>query len=592
MTALRLVLTAAAALLGAAVLTPAAPAAAQASCTWVDPTRNVTVSSIPGLGQVVYLSRPSIRCTDGVRFQSDSAVAYPSQNLTHLMGSVRFRDGGKELTSDEARYFSRQGRLQANGRVVLRDTAQGSEIRNGDLVLLRKNDLREQDQITVTTGPDLERPVATLVMRSAPRADTAVGTGDREAQGRRPTVLPDTVLPDTVLADTIPADTIRADTGRVGAEPPPRPAPPDTVATPYVVHGDRLFFQGSAYFLATGSVVVDRDSLLAFADTAEYDEAAERMLLRGGARVEGARYTMAGQTVNIALPGGEMRSVRAARDATLTGDDLLVEAPLIQMLMAGGAMERLVATPLPGEPSVGDPSAPDSAGSPDGARPVAQAEGFRLTADSLDVVAPGERLERMVAVGKARGETSSRDSLNVAQLPEVARSDWMEGDTLVAVFSRVEPDPDLPPDTLAPEYRLEEIQAMGSARTLYRFAPEDSTFRAGVDAPGVHYATGSRILIVFVEGEVDRMEMEGPSRGWHLEPMGRRAAQDSLSVPDSAVVPPPDTGSAAPQGRARSAPGPGSPGPGGPADGGGGVGVEALPVTGPGQRERGRGSRR
>jgi lipopolysaccharide export system protein LptA len=512
---------------------------------------------IPGAGRITYVGRPYFICADGVRIWADSAVAYSGQNMSHLIGRVRYQDRTRELRADEARYFSQAGRLQANGNVVLRDTIQGSEITNGDLVLLRGGNLRDQDQITVTTGPDLVRPVATMIIRSAPAADTV-----REA------------VADTAAVDAPP--------------PPPRGPATDSVATRYVIHGDQLFFQGSAYFRASGSVVVEREALLAFADTVEYDQVAERMLLRGDARVRGERFTMSGQTVNIALPGGEMRSVRAVRDAVLTGEDLRVDAPLVQMIMDQGAMQRLVATPLPGDPATGVLTAADSA---DRARPVAVAEGFRLTADSLDVVAPAERLERMVAVGKARGETSARDSLNVPQLPEVARTDWMEGDTLIATFSRVEPGPDLPPDTAAAEYRLERVQAIGSARTLYRFLPEDTLFRAGVDAPGIHYATGSRILIVFLEGEVDRMEMEGPSRGWHLEPAGRRAARDSLAPPDSgsaspdsgAVVPPHGDGAAS---RAEVGTA-GRPGPSGAREGSG-----AAQPAAPRQRERGRRSRR
>lgn len=542
----------------AALCAGAGPAGAQqGGCQFGPGTGDFRSVEVPGAGRITYVGRPYFICADGVRIWADSAVAYSGQNMSHLIGRVRYQDRTRELRADEARYFSQAGRLQANGNVVLRDTVHGSEIRNGDLVLVRGGDARDQDQITVTTGPDLVRPVATMIIKSAP------------------------------APDTVPAAV--ADSAAVDAPPPPRREPPaDSVATTYVIHGDRLFFQGSEYFRASGSVVVEREGLLALGDTAEYDQVAERMLLRGDARVQGERFTMSGQTVNIALPGGEMRSVRAVRDAVLTGEDLRVEAPLIQMIMDQGTMQRLVATPLPGDPS-GPPVA--DADSADRARPVAVAEGFRLTADSLDVVAPAEQLERMVAVGKARGETSARDSLNVPQLPEVARTDWMEGDTLIATFSRVEPDPDLPPDTAAAEYRLEQVQAIGSARTLYRFLPEDTVFRAGVDAPGVHYATGSRILIVFLEGEVDRMEMEGPSRGWHLEPAGRRAARDSLPLPDSASVPP-DSASVPPPpevgGASRAEVGTaGRTGPGGAAEGSG-----ATQKAAPRQRERGRRSPR
>ena len=581
----------AAALLGAAALLPPARAYAQASCTWVDPTRSVQVVTIPGQGQIVYLGAPSIRCTDGVRFQADSAVAYPSQSMTQLMGHVRFRDQGKQLTADEGRYFSRQGRLQASGNAVLRDTLQGSEIRNGDMVLLRRNDARETDQITVTTAADGVRPRARLYMKP-PAADSSAAPG-------APRSVPARAAPDSAaVADTLAAaDTTAitaadtgavADTAAVQPEPAPIvPQPPaDTAKTPYVVVGDRLFLQGDQYFLASGNVVVERDSLTAWADTAEYDQVAARMLLKGSARMEGETYTLAGRTINVALPGGEVGNVRAVREGVLTGEDLRLEAPLVQLFMADGLMERLVATPLPGDPSRPPTSAADSA---DLARPVAVAEKFRLTADSVEVMAPGEVLNSLHAVGRAIGVSSARDSLNVPSLPEIARKDWLEGDTIVATFTKLEEEDFAPGDTVREGYRIDQLVARGSAKSLYRLLPSDSTSRPGLDAPAIHYVTGDAILIAFVEGEVDRMEVTGPTHGWHLEP-GRRLAKDSLAVPDT--VPPPDTGRArAPDRVGDSRSGVLREDAGTTREGGSGKGV-ALPGAAPRQRGRARGSRR
>jgi hypothetical protein len=326
---------------------------------------------------------------------------------------------------------------------------------------------------------------------------------------------------------------------------------------PYLVVGDRLFLQGDEYFLASGQVEIDRDSLKALADTAEYDQVASRMLLRGHARVEGSSYTLTGRTVNMVLSGGDVSGVRASRDAVLVGEGMRLAAPLIQLFLQEGAMQRLIATPLPNDPSARPATAEDSAVL---ARPVAEAEQFTLTADSVEVLAPDEVLDRIFAAGHARGVSSARDSLNVESLPAIARTDWLEGDTVVARFSKVEPDPDLPPDTAMDEYRLEELIARGSARSLYRMLPSDSTSRPGVDAPAVHYVTGKSIRIVMAEGEVDSMEVEGPTRGWHLEPA--RSKADSLTKADS--IPPPDTGSAssglrpAPRGPAPGRPGGGA----------------------------------
>ena len=212
--------------LAAGVLLASAPTLrAQGSCQFGAGTGDYRSVDIPGAGRVTYVGRPHFVCSDGVHIWADSAVAYSAQNMSHLLGSVRYRDRTRELRADEARYFSQAARIQATGHVFVLDTVQGSEIENGELVYLRKASFREQEQITVTTGPDGVRPRARLYMKPA-AADSA-----------SPGPLPDSA----VTGDTAAA-----------AVPPVRPVEErsDTAKVPYLVVGDRLFLQGDQYFLA------------------------------------------------------------------------------------------------------------------------------------------------------------------------------------------------------------------------------------------------------------------------------------------------------------------------------------------------------
>jgi lambda repressor-like predicted transcriptional regulator len=296
--------------------------------------------------------------------------------------------------------------------------------------------------------------------------------------------------------------------------------------------------------------------------------------------VRSSGYDLSGSTVNIALPGGQISQVRAVHDAKLTGNQLTMTAPVITVLMTDGQMDRLVATPLPPEPvdSAAEKSSgavprpnllsvladsvemasttrkppqasrdvvqrpdllhvlagtagqtPAAADSADLARPVATSEKFRITADSLDVRAPGQVLDKMYAVGNALGQSSSGDSLNVPSLQPAARKDWIKGDTLIATFVKVEPKADQPHDSV--HYELDRLVAQGNASSLYRMAPSDSAFRAGIDPPAVHYVLGTDITIVLDSGQVDHMDVVDP-KGWHFEPL-TQAARDSLAA-DSA----------------------------------------------------------
>jgi hypothetical protein len=278
-------------------------------------------------------------------------------------------------------------------------------------------------------------------------------------------------------------------------------------------------------------VEIERDSLLAFADSAEYDETMGSLVLEGSARVEGDAYELTGRTVAMATPQGAGSEIHAIREARLEGDGLLLTSAQIFMFLLDGALERLVAVPIAG-------STEEAADSADTQRPEAVVQGFVLTADSLEVTAPGERVDRVFAAGRARSVSTSRDSLNVDRLPQVARSDWLEGDTVIVTFVPADPAVE---EGEGAEMDVDEIIARVQARSLYRLPSNDSTARAGVDPPAVHYVVGDEIRIVMRAGEVDALHVSGQTRGVHFEPLARRPAADTLAV-DTASVTLPDTG--------------------------------------------------
>ena len=470
-----------------AVLALAGPAAAwaQEGCEFGPEGNDLyRQEQIPGGGIISYVSNPHFLCADGVQIWADSAVAYSELGMSHLMGSVRYVDRTRELRADTARYFSEQARLQATGHLFIRDEADGSQVRNGDLVYLRQTDFRPEESMTVVMGIDGVYPEADMT----PAA-------------------PDSAGPD--------------------AEPP----------VPYSLMARRIYLRGASNMAAAEEVRIERESLIGYSDSLEYREDAGDLLLEGSARVVTAANRLTARIITMGSPGSAANEIRATHDAVLEGDDLTLTSPEIFVFLNDGALERLVAIPIA---ATGDVE-PDSA---DSVRPIATVEDFVLTADSIEVIAPGDVVERVFAAGRARSVSAARDSLNVEALPEIARSDWLEGDTVVVHFVPVVGDSAaLIDDPEARGYAVESVTATGRARSLYRLVPTDSTARAGVDPPAVHYVVGDQITITMVGGEVDAMNVVGQTRGVHLEPLAPAAVADSVAdstvaVPDTSGVTP------------------------------------------------------
>lgn len=447
---------------GAATL-PGTPVAAQEGCILGDRGRNDTfIQTLPGIGRVTYIGGPHFDCGGGVQIFADSAVAYGERGMSHLIGSVRYMEDGREMRAAEARYFTNEGRLQAQGDVIVNDEEQGFSVRDGDLVYLLQTDFRDVAEMTVTTGADGIRPTAVLT----PPPDTSTAPPDTS------TAPPDTTIapPDTSIAppDTTTPEATEADSPTADA----RASEADAVRPePYRVVAHRIYLRGSGYFTASDDVVIERDSLFAFADSAEYDQGGGGLTLVGRARVVGDSYELTGQRIEMTDPGGDASEVHALREARLTGEDVLLTAARIVVMLQEGDLDRLVATPI--EPSEG--AEPDSV---DLERPEAFVEDFVLNADSVELWAPGEQVQRVFSSGRARSVSTARDSLNTEVLPEVAQKDWLEGDTVIIRFAGAPP---VPPLDVPDAETLTVVRAGGPGSGLTGAGGPDSSVTGAVE---------------------------------------------------------------------------------------------------------------
>jgi hypothetical protein len=136
-------------------------------------------------------------------------------------------------------------------------------------------------------------------------------------------------------------------------------------------------------------------------------------------------------------------------------------------------------------------------------RPHVENEQFRMDADSIDVVAPEQRITEAIAIGSAYGERVTPDSLK-ALLPEadttvmkLIANDWMRGDTVRAFFTD---NPRAAQDSTAPDRTMDRLLALGSpAQSMYRMRNGESPD----EKLSINYMVGTAIEVQFRDGAVE-----------------------------------------------------------------------------------------
>lgn len=480
-----------------------------------------------------------IRCADGVILRGDTIRYYDARGFAELIGDVFYADSTRTMTAVTATYYRENRQLIANGDpdtdVVVTDQTDGARLSGINLIYYQAGGGRAEDEVTVF--------------------------------GRRGDARPRALLP-------------VQDSGEPGEEETEEQGPLDVTA-------DRILLRGENYFEAFGRVDTFRDSVTTYSDTLVYDQVISTLDLRGNARLVQVRDTIEGRRVLVRLPENQIREIESSGDGILVSGDLRLESPWFRVTFEEGDVDGLWAAPLRRLDTSEEPDSllleveeevPDEApvdlmqalrDSLDAAQPYAVSGETRIRADSLDVASNAGRLEQVVGIGNAYAVSARDSTLDVSALPEVAKEDWMRGDTIVASFaSRVEGDSTV--------YEIDRIIASGNASSLYRLAPDSAaappdapeadsleTVVAEPDAPlvppadslgvgappadsvglategtlvvlpssapGVHYVVAARIILVFEEDEVSRMEVLGLEEGVHLEP--RRGAGTPAATP-------------------------------------------------------------
>lgn len=541
--------------------------------------------------RVILRGNAHIRCAGGVELKADTAISHTVTGRREFIGHVFYVDTVKSLTADRVDYEHLEARLLAVGDVVLTDVKEGSVIRGTELEYFRETPERPESR-TVVRG----RPHATLYER----ADSAVHDSTTSMPPEGEPESASAAVPLEIDADEMEifgGGLFRA-VGNVILERGETTGSAERaefhqVGQWLLLEGDAMV-EGEAYSLAGEWIcgVLDGEELR------EVQARVDAVLLSEELRVdspelhvffeEGQVHRMVAMRMlaeeaeaddPAAVPALVAdSSAGPVSDSTVIESGNLAAGAVRDSLDTGGGREEVAAGqtrahPVPPEDPgvVADESAPSvldsvvvTAPLPSrrtvGPQPRATSTEFWLMADSIDAIAPGQRLERVIAVGNAYGERTA-DSLAV-ELPEVIARDWLRGDTITGYFATVavadstaeasasresvEPavasaageEDTSPSDSTQMRTVLERLVAVGPegrAQSLYRIREKDDPAD-----PSVNFLVANRIVLLMQNGEVSRVEAEGPIKGWHLQPeqKSREPTETDSGVAEADESPP------------------------------------------------------
>ncbi len=290
---------------------------------------------------------------------------------------------------------------------------------------------------------------------------------------------------------------------------------------PFDVDADRMHIYGDSLIAAAGEAVAVRGDLTATSDSMDLDMGNEELWLLGDAPVVSASdMVLEGDSILVLLEQQQIREIQAWPNGSAVGSDLRLMAPLVQLFVEEGDMSRAVA-------SAGDAErtgAVDSAGRAPWA--FAMSAEYTLTADSIDIQRPGGRLERVVAVERARATTASP----VGPGADLLGNDWLEGDTITAHFDTAGSLESAARDPAMNRLVAASV-APAQSRSLYHIV-QQNTPESAPSAPAPNYVIGRIITLWLEEGEVREAEVVGPALGVYLEPLPV-GPDTTLASPDS-----------------------------------------------------------
>lgn len=255
-------------------------------------------------------------------------------------------------------------------------------------------------------------------------------------------------------------------------------------AEPVIVLADQIVLVGDSVVYASRRVEITRTSVRANSDSAFVDTGREfvRLMLAPVVTGQGDRpFTLRGEVIDLFSRERQLERVLATPSGHVVSGDLELLADSIDLRLASEQLQVAYAWG-PGRARATSPERD-------------------ITADSIYVSTPNQRLREMHAVGDAFAN-SIPDSATVTS----SERDWISGDTIVARFDSASAG-----DTSRALPR--DLIATGNARSFYQFGNPEGVR----DRPTMNYVRGRVIAIAFADGEVRTVTVTDQAAGVYLE---------------------------------------------------------------------------
>lgn len=238
---------------------------------------------------------------------------------------------------------------------------------------------------------------------------------------------------------------------------------------PTKVVANTVFMDGDSLIYGGGQVVITRTDINSTSDSAFIDQTHETMHFIRNPVLHGKRdhpFTLTGDLIDAFWHDRKLTQILSRANAKAVSDSMTLTSDTLDLRVKNDQLDHAYAWGKKQQSRVVSPSQ-------------------NMTADSLDVFMPGQRIQLVRALNRAFASGKPDTTKFIVEQPDT--TDWLKGDTIVAHFDS------LPARDTTKNPAVKEITASGHASSLYHLAPSDS----GEKRAAMNYILARRINIAF-----------------------------------------------------------------------------------------------